>query len=78
MCLAPKAPSPPPPPAPIILPTAERAPLVAPPQMQTAPALPRSGSTRNADEQNALFRRRGKRSMIIQMGSTAGTNIPGA
>lgn len=77
MCLAPKAPAPPPPPAPIVLPKAETAPMVAQPQMQTAPTAPtRAGQT--GEEQTAAFRRRGKRSMIIQMGSSAGTNIPGA
>jgi hypothetical protein len=76
MCIMPKSQAAPPPPAPVELPKPEMAPMVSAPQMQTAPASPASRAA--AADQSAVIRRRGKRGMIIQMGSTAGTNLPGA
>lgn len=68
MCIAPSSPSPPPAPKAVVLPpapTIEKS--VATPQMQAGPAKP-------ADP---IIKRRGKSGMVIQMGSTAGTNVPG-
>lgn len=68
MCIAPSMPSPPPPPKAVTLPPAPVIQKVsAAPQMQAGPAKP----------SNPIIKRRGKSGMLIQMGSTAGTNVPG-
>lgn len=60
----------PPAPEPVKLPEAPQIPnVVAPTITQSTPAAP---------EAQSLFKRRGKRALTIQMGSTAGTKIPGA
>ena len=70
MCFfQPKSQPAPPAPAPVVLPEAPRIQDVsAPKQMQKAPATPGV---------NSLFARRGKRGMVIQLGASAGTNVPG-
>jgi len=45
--------------------------VVAPTNLQSAPAKP-------AQMADLGIKRRGKRGMVINMGSTPGTNIPGA
>lgn len=66
MCIMPKAPSAPPPPPPVEIPKPFST-EAAPRQMQKGPEMPK----------DTLFARRGKRGMVIQMGASAGTNIPG-
>ena len=73
MCTA-RSYTPPPAPEPVKLPEAPSIPnIVAPVVTQAAPAKPKSVA-----EQGVLFKRRGKKGMLIQMGAAPGTNIPGA
>lgn len=60
----------PPPPPPIQVPKVEMPNVVAPTMTQTAPKPP-------VPEQGALIKRRGKRGMVIQLGTQGGTNVPG-
>jgi len=65
-----RGPSAPPPPPEVKLPEAPQMPnVVAPGTLQAAPAAPKMS--------DATIKRKGKRGMVIQMGSTPGTNIPG-
>lgn len=73
MCIGSRTYAAPPAPPPATLPPAPAiSKVAAPSQMQAAPATPMSGIA-----QDTLIKRRGKRGMVIQLGSTAGTNIPG-
>jgi len=47
--------------------------IVAPVVTQAAPGKPKE-----APGGDVLFKRRGKKGMLIQMGAAPGTNIPGA
>jgi hypothetical protein len=47
--------------------------VVAASNIQAAPAKPKE-----VPGGDVLFKRRGKRGMVIQMGAAPGTNIPGA
>lgn len=71
MCFfQPKSQPAPPAPTPVSLPAAPRIEEVSSTkQMQKTPANPKG--------LEGLFARRGKRGMVIQLGATAGTNIPG-
>lgn len=73
MCTA-RSYSPPPAPEPVKLPEAPSIPnIVAPVVTQAAPGKPKE-----APGGDVLFKRRGKKGMLIQMGAAPGTNIPGA